>query len=142
MKFERFTQQMQRHLGTSLLLILIVTLIGGGSRLSVTEHFPEFYRIYAGDTFWSLLVYVCLGVLFPSWSIRTLGSLTLGIAFSVETLQLYQAPWITGVRDTFAGAILLGSDFLWSDFLCYSVGCMMGVCGEAIWRTPLQESTL
>ena len=127
---------MQRKRSTSLLLILMVTVVGGSSRLPVSEASPEFFRTYAGDTFWALLVYVCLGFLFPSWSIRCLGVLTLFLAYGVEIFQLYQAPWIQAVRETIFGKILLGSGFLWSDFVCYTLGTAMGVLGEGIWRSP------
>lgn len=118
---------MQRRFWISLCLILLVTVIGGASRLSITEGFPSLYRDYAGDIFWALLVYLCLGTLFPKWSIVRIALLTLCFAYSIEILQLYQAPWIQHLRKTWFGMILLGSGFLWSDFVCYSLGCLLGI---------------
>lgn len=119
-------------------LILLVTVIGGSSRLPIARHFPAFFAEYAGDTFWALLVYVCLGFLFPTWRIRTIALSSLAIAYGVEVFQLYQAPWINAVRETFLGAVLLGSGFLWSDFLCYTAGVAMGVAGETF-SDPTKE---
>ena len=137
-RHEPLNSEPSRHRGCYAVLIAVTIIIGGGSRLPIADSLPAVYGTYAGDTFWALLLYLCLGFIFVKAPIKRLAVVTLCIAFAVEFLQLYQAPWITAVRSTFVGSVTLGHGFLWSDLLCYSVGCGLGVAGELVWqrKTP------
>ena len=42
---------------------------------------------------------------------------------ALEFLQLWQPTWLQQVRGTFMGAALLGTSFVWWDFLYYVLGC-------------------
>lgn len=53
-------------------------------------------------------------------------------AFGIEFSQLYTAAWIQACRETLLGAIFLGSGFVGSDFICYTVGVGLGVLAERI----------
>ena len=46
--------------------------------------------------------------------------------FVIEFSQLYQADWINAVRATTIGALVLGSGFLWTDLVCYTIGVGLG----------------
>ena len=59
-----------------------------------------------------------------------LAGITLIFSFGIELSQLYQAPWINAVRETRPGALVLGAGFKWTDLVCYTLGCLMGVLGE------------
>lgn len=52
--------------------------------------------------------------------------ITLLIAFTIETSQMYQADWLIAIRSTTLGGLVLGHSFLWTDFFCYSVGLALG----------------
>ncbi|WFB37905.1 DUF2809 domain-containing protein [Kiritimatiellota bacterium B12222] len=121
------------------LSLLLVIVIGGASRLSFTEEWPFLYTEYAGDTFWSLMIFLGIGFLFPTWKTSTVALLTLTFAYSIELSQLIQSPWITTLRETIFGKLVLGSGFLWSDFVCYTVGCLIGVIGEVFTRFVLRR---
>ncbi len=54
------------------------------------------------------------------------------IAFAVECSQLYHAAWIDAIRANRIGALILGSDFLWSDLVCYAVGVGLAVAVDAL----------
>jgi len=60
--------------------------------------------------------------LFPADDHRRLAATALVISFAVEVSQLYHAEWIDGIRETRLGALTLGSGFLWSDLVCYTLG--------------------
>jgi hypothetical protein len=100
------------------------------SRSSLAAHLPTFLSTYAGDTLWSLALFLTICILFPGIRLVVVAPLTIAISFSVEFSQLYQADWINTIRVTRIGSLFLGVGFKWSDLPCYIVGCLMGVAGE------------
>jgi hypothetical protein len=100
------------------------------SRSSLATYLPTFLSTYAGDTLWSLALFLTICILFPCIRLVVVVPLTLALAFSVEFSQLYQAEWINTIRSTRIGALFLGVGFKWSDLPCYTVGCLMGATGE------------
>jgi hypothetical protein len=94
--------------------------------------FPAFIARYAGDTLWAALVFWLLAL---GWRRAGTGRLAGGaivIAFAVECSQLYHAAWIDSIRRTRIGALVLGSDFLWSDLVCYAVGVGIAAVLDAL----------
>jgi len=65
-------------------------------------------------------------------STRGLAGETIAIAFAVEYSQLYHAAWIDSIRQTRIGGLVLGSDFLWSDLVCYAVGVGIAALLDAL----------
>jgi len=43
----------------------------------------------------------------------------------LEFLQLWKPPFLQAIRSTFMGRMLLGTTFVWSDFLYYVLGCSL-----------------
>jgi len=113
-------------------VIALVIVAGLGSRSDLAVHLPEFIATYAGDTLWTLTVFLVLGVVFPMASTAVIAVVTLVISYGVEVSQLYQAEWLNAIRDTRIGALALGAGFKWSDLVCYTVGCTAGVVGELL----------
>ena len=114
-------------------IVLAVVIVAGLlSRSSHAIHLPLFVSTYAGDTLWSLALFLAIGIIFPSARLVIVACLTLLISFAVEFGQIYQADWINTIRHTRVGALALGFGFKWSDLLCYSVGCLIGVAGELL----------
>lgn len=73
------------------------------------------------EMFWILLVILIWPKLSP-------GTVALGVflvtAF-LEFLQLWHPPFLTVIRATLPGRLLLGTTFVWSDFLYYIMGCTL-----------------
>lgn len=91
---------------------------------------------HGGDALWALMVFVGFGFLLPKASTRKNASLALLFAWSIEFLQLYQAPWIEAIRITLPGKLVLGNTFHWLDLVAYAVGIALGVWAErALLRT-------
>jgi hypothetical protein len=105
-------------------LLVVLPVLGLGSR-SGAAWLPEFVAAYAGDTLWTVMMYVTLVFIWPRLSIAQAAGWALGISFAVEISQLYHAPWIDAVRAHALGALFLGHEFLWSDLACYSVGALL-----------------
>lgn len=75
------------------------------------------------EIFWILLVFCA----FPSRKslIRIAVSVCL-ITSALEVLQLWHPQFLQAVRATFLGSVLLGTTFVWSDFVYYAIGCLLG----------------
>ena len=114
------------------LVLIVITIAGLLSRSHLAAHIPLFISTYAGDTLWSLALYLTLCILFPDIRLVVVTLLTIAISFLVEFSQLYQAEWLDTIRDTRVGALLLGVRFIWTDLPCYIVGGLMGMCGELL----------
>lgn len=110
----------------------VVIIAGCASRSALSDSWPAFIVTYAGDTLWALMVFLGAGFVFPKLSTAAVGGIVLAFSFSIEFSQLYHAAWLDSFRNTFVGAVALGSGFLWSDFACYTIGCGIGVIGEVL----------
>lgn len=115
------------------LIICFVVIVGLASR-RYSEHLPYFIATYAGDTLWTLMVFLLIGFLFPSLSTLKVAIIALLFSFGIEFSQLYHAPWIDDIRQNRFAALVLGRGFLWSDLVCYSVGVMIGGISELLWK--------
>ncbi|MGB3401863.1 MAG: DUF2809 domain-containing protein [Microcoleaceae cyanobacterium] len=43
----------------------------------------------------------------------------------IEFLQLWHPPFLQAIRATFLGRMLLGTTFVFSDFIYYGIGCLL-----------------
>ncbi|MDP6525268.1 MAG: DUF2809 domain-containing protein [Kiritimatiellia bacterium] len=122
-------------------VIVAVIIVGLASRSPLATYMPVLFATYAGDTLWALTVFLCLGFVLPRARMAIVASVAILIAFGVEISQLYQAEWMNRIRNTSIGALALGSGFKWSDFVCYTFGCIIGVAGELLAMTGLKSET-
>lgn len=105
--------------------ILVVIALGIASRKIMG--FPYFVYEYVGDVLWAMNLYLFLAFLFPKEKISILAIISITFSVLIEFSQIYHAPWIDSIRDTFIGAMILGYGFLWSDILCYIIGTFLGI---------------
>ena len=131
-------QRFSRHRLLYAIAILVVIVLGLASR-RYGLYLPFWLKKNAGDALWALDVYLFFGFLRPKAAIPTLALAALAFAFFIETTQLYHAPWIDALRAYRLGALILGSGFLWSDFLCYTVGVAIGVLAEWLFLTSCRR---
>lgn len=122
----------KRNRLTYSLILGIVIIAGLSSRSRFAVHLPVFLSTYAGDTLWTVALYLTICILFPGCRVGTVALISLVISFSVEFSQLYKAAWLNTIRSNRIGALILGSGFLWSDLPCYTVGCLVGVTGDLL----------
>ncbi|MEP4077941.1 DUF2809 domain-containing protein [Haloferula sp.] len=107
---------------TSLSILLFIVIIAGLGSRSFGSELPDFVAANAGDTLWSIAVYLCLGIISPTTPAWKLGLASLAISFAVEFSQLIDHRWLNAVRDTLPGKLLLGRGFLPVDLIRYFVG--------------------
>jgi hypothetical protein len=125
-----------RHRLPRLALIACVIALGLGSR-RFGHSLTGFAAAYAGDTLWSLVAFLGIGLILPRFSTWRVAALAMSFSVMIEVSQLYHAPWIDSIRGTTLGALVLGHGFLWSDLACYAVGVGLGVLVEGVWPSRL-----
>jgi hypothetical protein len=75
-----------------------------------------------GDILYAIMMFLLMRSLLiklESWKVALT---SLSVCYLIEIGQLYHAPWINHIRNTTLGALVLGSGFLWSDMLAYTIG--------------------
>lgn len=101
------------------ILVLIVIILGITSRK--IDGVPTFF----GDTFYAVMIYFGMRMLFVNINIKKTAMLALLICFAIEFLQLYDAEWMLEIRRTTFGHYVLGQGFLWSDLGYYTLGVVI-----------------
>ena len=102
------------------LITIVVMLMGLASRRFSTV--GSFIYDNLGDALWAAMIYCGIRFLFIKMPKKTSAVVALSFCFFIELTQLYQADWINALRHTTLGGLVLGSGFLWSDIVMYSVG--------------------
>ena len=113
------------------LLILITIPLGLCSRI-YGNLLPNFFAEYAGDVLYAICAFWTFRFVFIKYPLTTITLTTFMFCIFIETLQLYQAPWMQAVRQTPPFGWLLGYGFLWSDWVCYAVGTLFALAFTAI----------
>ncbi|HVK59749.1 MAG TPA: DUF2809 domain-containing protein [Candidatus Kapabacteria bacterium] len=98
------------------------TVILGLASRRFRSELPWIVAEYAGDTLWAAMVYLIAATIWNRASPVLLAVGAVSFCFAIEFSQLYQAEWISSLRATRLGGLVLGYGFLWSDLLCYAAG--------------------
>lgn len=114
-----------------LYLSLTFIIIGIGL-FSRTRFIPSTIYPYLGDFLYTLMFFFLFGFLFPQKKTSHIALISINLCFVIEISQLYQAEWINQIRQTTIGKLTLGSGFLWSDLVSYTLGGLMGVLIEKV----------
>lgn len=106
-------------------LLWLLTIILGLLSRRYRHAMPGFLDEYLGDTIWAGMLYYGARMLFVRRSRAFALALSLGFAYAVEISCLYKTPWLSHIRYTTLGRLVLGTDFVWSDFPCYTAGVLL-----------------
>ena len=113
-------------------LIILIVVLGLYSRSTLYK--PAFFESYGGDTLWAMMVYFGFAFLLVRHHNKTIGCITVAFCCLIECSQLFTWSWIVELRMTWL-RYLLGQGFLWSDLVCYGVGCSLAFVINARLRT-------
>jgi Protein of unknown function (DUF2809) len=113
--------------------MLVVIGLGLASR-KFPGLFPRFMGKYPGDALWALMIFCGWGAALPAISTMRLAVYSLATCYLDECSQLYRAPWIDNIRSTTLGHLVLGSGFMWGDFVACTLGICLGCLGESAKR--------
>ena len=105
--------------------VIGVILLGLASR-TYPWIFPASLEKYPGDALWALMVLLILGFIWPKLPATWLAIFALVVSFTVEFGQLYRSMWLTAVRETTLGHLVLGSTFNPIDLVAYAIGVCIG----------------
>ena len=119
----------KRDRGTYFLITILIIALGIFSRSS---YIPKFIYLYLGDFLYTVMFFFIFGFLFQKQSTYKIAIMSIGLCFLIEISQLYQADWINDLRNTTLGKWTLGSGFLWSDMVSYTLGGLLGVFIEKV----------
>ena len=75
------------------------------------------------EIFWCLVIFFTL----PKTRPFIIACSVFIITSILEILQLWHPPFLQAVRRTFIGKTLIGTSFVWPDFLYYLIGCSIGL---------------
>ena len=88
---------------------------------------------YPGDALWAWVVLLCVAWVRPAITRPRLVVWSLGIAFAIEFLQLYQAPWMQALRANKLAYLVLGNGFDPWDLVAYAAGIALGMMVDWGW---------
>ncbi|MGK5025684.1 DUF2809 domain-containing protein [Janthinobacterium sp. RB2R34] len=100
---------------------VVVIALGLASRV-FPQWLPDALGKYPGDVLWAMMIVFALGFFATRMRTWQLALWALLVCFAVEFSQLYQAPWIVGIRAHALGHLVLGSFFGWVDLIAYTAG--------------------
>ncbi len=72
--------------------------------------------------FWCFVIFLIK----PGFKPRNIAAGVFLVTAALEFLQLWQPPFLQGIRSTFIGVTILGNTFILSDFLYYLIGSILG----------------
>jgi hypothetical protein len=131
-------KQIKRNRVVYLLLTLVVIILGLASR-KFASLLPLFVNLYVGDSLWALMIFCCVGVIFPKAKIWQNSLITIIFCYFIEISQLYHSAWIDELRQNRLAALILGRGFLWSDLVCYTAGIILGLASEIAYLKLLDK---
>jgi hypothetical protein len=106
-------------------LFFIIITIGIGL-FSRSRFIPDLIYPYLGDLLYCLMFYFIVGFLFPKMKSVNVLLCCVAICFIIEVSQLIKVDWLNEIRNTTLGKLTLGSGFLWSDLVSYTLGGLVG----------------
>ena len=115
------------------ILALLVIAVGLASRRGLVQ-FPEVLGNYPGDALWAWVVLLCVAWVRPAITRGRLVGVSVVVAFAIEFLQLYQAPWMQALRANKLAYLVLGNGFDPLDLLAYVVGIALGAAVDWSWQ--------
>lgn len=115
-----------KRLKVTLIILTIIVLLGFGSKFYQGIYADWVNNSFSGvfyEIFWCFIVFLIFRKISPS-AIAIIIFITTSI---LEFLQLWKTPFLEIIRSNFIGRTLIGTSFVWTDFLYYLIGCIISV---------------
>ena len=124
------------------LLIAVITLVTGLVWRFVLTGLPPFLYKYGGSVLWAAMIYWLAAFVCPAARPLRLALVTALIATAVETFKLVHTPALDAFRLTFAGKVLLGRYFYYSDYVAYYLAIAAAAWADTAMRCKFKEQRL
>ena len=117
------------------LSLIVVTPLGFYSKY-YTGIAQKWVHDYSGDIlyeiFWCLLIFLFIP---KKKAISKIALWVFAVTCFLEILQLWKPPFLQLIRKTLIGKFVLGTTFVWWDFIYYLIGSLMGwLLLQQIWQ--------
>ncbi len=93
----------------------------------------NFIRPYVGDVIVVMVIYTFIRIIIPK-RVRLLPGYILCFAVLVEVLQYFRIVEVLGLSDNRFFSVLIGSVFDVKDIICYAIGCVLIIVGQAVYK--------
>ena len=122
---------------TILMILVVLVPLGIGTKY-YRGILDEWVVRYGGDIASPAFFFFVVLLIKPSLSPRVCALAVFLFCVLVEFSQRISTPLLDGLRGTFPGGVVLGSEFDWRDFVFYAVGILvsLGVYRLAAGRPP------
>lgn len=117
--------KIKRHIPFYLLIIVVIIAFGLPARI-VPKQLPTWYVLYFGDYLWAMLLFFIFALVLRNISTFRVAVTALLFAYIIEISQLFHPAWLDHLRSIKLFALVLGSGFLWSDIVAYTLGISTG----------------
>lgn len=110
--------------------VIVTTVVTGLLVRYKKAWFPDIVNLYLGDILYAFMMYYIVSFVAIDKRGIPKAIIALLLCFAIEFAQLYQADWINAIRQTLPGRLILGSGFLWSDLLAYTIGAGVALLSD------------
>lgn len=108
-----------------MLSILVIVPLGFYSKF-YTGPFQFWVNNSLGGVFYEIFWCLVFAAIFKNVRAWKIAGIVLLVTCTLEVLQLSDAFVLAWIRQFFIGRVLIGTHFVWSDFIYYVVGCLVG----------------
>lgn len=105
--------------------------------LSRRHPLPGVLAEYTGDALYTVAMFCALRWFVPTGRGTLLAAVAFAVSAAVETSQLLRWPWLTDLRGSRLGALVLGQGFQWADLLAYGIGALAAWAVDRSFRRRL-----
>ena len=104
------------------LVAVIITMAAGLASRTYGAVLPDFVREHFVYALWAGMIYYGIRMVCIQWSRARAVLISVVFSWSIEFSQMIQVPWLTALRSTLWGALILGRGFLVMDLIRYLIG--------------------
>jgi hypothetical protein len=109
-----------------ILLYILIFLIPFGI---FSKYYQGLFQEWINNSFGGILYIIAWTALIlliqPDFNPKKVAFWVLIVNVFLEILQLWHPPFLEAIRGTFLGRMLLGTTFVFSDFIYYGIGCLL-----------------
>ena len=103
---------------------LAVVTAGLASR-KFCSSWPLLLRKYPGDLLWAALVYLIIACIWTKWHTKKVLCIAFAYCLTVEFSKLIPSQFLSSIRQSDIGHLILGRVFMWENIVAYLLGILL-----------------
>lgn len=137
----RTSKEQQLWVYRTVILVAIAVIVPLGLASKIYRGIGDTWvRDYSGDILYEIFWILLLAWMAPRANLGWIAVSVFGVTALIEVLQLWHPPFLTAIRTTLPGRLLLGTQFVWWDFFYYFLGCCLGCLGLRYARSKILQN--